>query len=216
MFYPFSREYILWNKIINMISFILAAIFILICLRIVYFVWCMPSLDSAWKEFWRLPYILATLLAVCASQRLILFNKEIKEKDYKDDIVNGTHHLIAVLEDLKSKISYAKKIISTNDKYPNYFLVELCESIESRYEVLFTKETYKYISGTGVNKINKMSGNIFGLTTLAVCLKEKEPNGIVKNDSDDAREKIIGNMNDLITGVDFLLDMVFETRERIN
>lgn len=122
------------------------------------------------EEIWPLlPPLIALLAAVLVSRtanRVIVHADSVRMDDRKRAIVQTTHHLIAITQDLESRVNYARKIFEEGGR-PAIALVKIAESIESRYETLLQRDAYTYLPGNLVDIIAKMSGTIYGLSTLA-------------------------------------------------
>lgn len=81
-------------------------------------------------------------------------------------IVRVTHRLIAVIYDLKDKVTFLGKLISEGNK-PLTSLRQSIDDIKEGYSSLSDKETYEFLKGETVDLIASMSGKVFGLVTIS-------------------------------------------------
>ncbi len=158
------------------------------------------------------------MIVTLSAKRLIENGRIQREDDRRVEIVQVTHHLIAVSKDLKQRVGYAKELLTKGDK-PAFVLVEIAKSIEARYESLYEKDLYKYLPGNCVDIITRISGSIYGIVTLAtginvltsntpmVQLKDILNNGNT-NQSSNENEKI----NKLEDEIQDLIDKLFALR----
>ncbi|SFM36074.1 hypothetical protein SAMN05421863_102520 [Nitrosomonas communis] len=90
-----------------------------------------------------------------------------REDEHRKKIVQTTHHLIAITQDLLGRIWYVRKIFNEAENYPLYILPKIAASIEDRYETLLERDAYQYLPASCVDIITRISGNIYGISIVA-------------------------------------------------
>ena len=82
------------------------------------------------------------------------------------NIVRVTHRLVAVINDLRDKVTFLGKLISEGNK-PLTSLRQSIDDIKEGFNSLSDKETYEFLKGDTVDLIASMSGKVFGLVTIS-------------------------------------------------
>ncbi len=157
--------------------------------------------------------ISAVLVAKVAS-RLLTHNKITRAEDDHKDIVRITHHLIAIVSDLRNRVGFTVSSFRDGGR-PLVVLIENAVAIEKRYEVLLDREAYRFLSGESVELIGRMSGSVFGLTVLTKALAEifrDKVNAIIPTSEDPTREKMIESLESLLKDLDLFEDQIRQLR----
>ncbi len=111
----------------------------------------------------------AALLVAKTATRLLTYNMLVRADDRAQDIVRVTHHSMAVINDLRSRVSYMKITLSEGHR-PLVALTQNAETIQRRYETLYDRELYLYLPGSVIDAIGALSGAVFGLSTLVAAV----------------------------------------------
>lgn len=111
--------------------------------------------------------LLAVLLATYAADRYITHSQLKDEKEF----IGVTYRYTAITKDLEDKVIFFTKMIADGGHFLTS-VIYITDSIEKRYESLYDKELYKYISIEMVNTINDMSGSIYGLVSSTALAKD--------------------------------------------
>ncbi len=114
--------------------------------------------------------LVSVLLASRVASRLLGYNKITKVDDARRDAARVYHYLMAVNNDLTSRVQYAALMLREG-KRPIVAFTKNVEVIEKRYEVFFDQEIYKYLNGESIDVICRMSGSIFGLSAFSEYLR---------------------------------------------
>lgn len=122
--------------------------------------------------------LLATLLATLIADRYITDSILSRTNEQIFEVVQISHRYIAIANDLQSKVEYFKEMFTEGGHAITDF-VFITDSIQNRYESLFEKEAYKYLSGDTVDTINSMSGSICGIMSTTLHMKEKLKGNLV-------------------------------------
>ena len=110
--------------------------------------------------------LVSVLLISKVATRQIVHQDVSYENTRNMNIVRVTHRLIAVINDLKDKVTYLAKLISEGDR-PVTTLMLTAEDIKNGYKALSDKEIYEFLRGETIDLIASMSGHVFGLITSA-------------------------------------------------
>ncbi|NGZ88148.1 hypothetical protein [Duganella aceris] len=119
-----------------------------------------------WISFVPLATSFSALLVSRNAKHLLVKNDMLREDDRRQEIVKITHHLMATISSLIDHVSYFKTTINEKNK-PALVIADTVENIVLRYEVLLEREPYKFLPGTTVDLIGKMSGSILGIKAFA-------------------------------------------------
>lgn len=159
--------------------------------------------------------LLAVLVVVRVANRLILNGNIIREDDRRQEIVRTTHHLIAITKDLRARVGYAKTMLTEGGR-PPIAIVQIAKSIEDRYETLLERDAYKYLPGSCVDIITRISGDIFGIGLLAEGMKQaaadKQTLALMPVLADGDRSPQ-PRLDALMQDLQELLDRLFELRQ---
>lgn len=213
MIYTYLKNFEKYDKEINTLYYILLFfMFVLICRG------CYLLFFGSFDQFWSLiaPAITLTsaMIVTRIANRLIEKEKIFREENKIIEIVQITHHSIAISIDLKQKVGYAKTLLSNGDQ-PAFAFLEIAKSIESRYESLYEKDLYKYLPGKFVDIITNISGSVFGLVALANGINiATSQNRMValRNFPNSANNNPVENFNTLEQNLQELIDLLFDLR----
>lgn len=178
--------------------------------------------ECRYQELWPLlPQavpLLSVLVVVRVANRLISNGHILREDDRRQELVRTTHHLIAIAEDLRARIGYAKKILSEGGR-PTLALVQIAKSIEERYEALLERDGFRFMPGSCVDIIVRISGDIFGIGVLAesmrVTMSERTAHSLVPIPVNKKRPPP-PRFDELMNDLQLLLDQLFELRQSID
>jgi hypothetical protein len=135
----------------------------------------------------------------------------------RQNIVRITHHLIATINDMRSRVHYVETTLTRSDR-PLAAVIANVKVLQTRYESLFDREAFEYLPGPAIDLLSNMSGSFFGMLTLFGSLEgfvQKNPGLLFKNEGED-RSKLIDSTKKLFGELDALLDMVYEVRRSID
>jgi len=163
--------------------------------------------------------ISAVLVATVAS-RLLTHNKVTREEDDCKDIVRITHHLIAIIMDLRNRVEYSKDSFKKSVEPPVSVIVSIENAvvIEKRYEVLFDREAYRFLSSESVELISRMSASIF---TLVVTTKswsvggEDKRSALLASISTTEQDEAVAMLDALLKDLNALEQQVRQLREEV-
>ena len=173
--------------------------------------------DDIWSLIGAVTSIIAALLISKIATRLILNGQIVREDERRIKLVMVTHHLIAITRDLRSNVGYYKKKLIDLDQ-PAIILSELSKTIERRYETLLERDAYLYLPGRSVDVINNISGNIYGIRTLALQLVEhpatnsNEPLSMIYQ---QPPEPLVSQLKALLIDLDTLINQIYEIRATV-
>lgn len=160
--------------------------------------------------------ISAVLVAKVAS-RLLTHNKIARAEDDHKDIVRITHHLIAIVSDLRNRVEFAVNSFRDGGR-PLIVLIENAVAIEKRYEVLLDREAYRFLSSESVVLIGRMSGQIFSLALVAKTFAEMfrdNSNVLIPASESPSTGKMIEGYESLLNDLDALEDQIRQLRETV-
>ena len=153
------------NRDINALTYVVLAFLVLIIGRAAILIY-----ECQFSDLWQLlPYalpLLSMLVVVRVANRLLSNGSIMRLDDRRQEIVRTTHHLLAVAKDLEARVGYVKAVLAEGGR-PPIALVQIAKTIEERYETLLHRDAYKYLPGSCVDIITRMSGAIFGIGVLA-------------------------------------------------
>lgn len=162
--------------------------------------------------------LLAALLVARVANRLIINGDIIREDDRRQEIVRTTHHLIAVVKDLKLRVGYVKSSLLDGGR-PNFAIVEMAKTIESRYESLLNREVYKVLPGGCIDIISRISGGVYGISLLASGFNRvaaKNPDFAMAEVSIDQEKFPAEVLDKLMQDLQILIDELFKIREGVD
>lgn len=148
-----------------------ALVLILLAVLLGYTVWL--SFMRAWDDLLKLlPAATAACAAVLVAKtatRLLNYNMLVREDDRAHTIIRITHHSLAVINDLRSRIHYIGVCLSAGNR-PLAAITENAEAIRNHYESLYDRDIYEHLPGKLIDSISSLSGSIFGLSSLISVL----------------------------------------------
>lgn len=204
------------DRDIAALTYVVIAFLVLIIGRVALLVY-----ECKFSALWQLlPYavpLLSVLVVVRVANRLLLNGSIIREDDRRQEIVRTTHHLIAISKDLKARVGYVKAMLTEGGR-PSIALVQIAKSIEERYETLLQRDAYKYLPGSCVDIITRMSGDVFGIVVLAegvrLATSEKPVSGLTPI-SLNGGGSLPPRFDELMNDIQQLIDQLFEVRDSI-
>lgn len=120
--------------------------------------------------------ILPPLTAACAAMlvaktatRFLNYNMLVRADDRAQDVVRVTHHALAVVNDLRGRVQYMRAAL-LEDSRPLAAIRQNAEALQLRYESLYDRDLYRYLSGPTIDLITNLSGSLFGISALAAGL----------------------------------------------
>lgn len=170
------------------------------------------KVDDALKVSMPLAALVSALLVAKVASRLLEHNGLVREDDRRQEVVKITHHLLAVIDDLRNRIGYVVLVFREGNR-PMIALFENVAVIEKRYEVFFDRDIYRYLNGETINLIGRMSGGIFGLTSFTKGV-EKEFHGslLINIPATETSKKISENLDLLLKDLDVLDGQIRQLR----
>lgn len=120
--------------------------------------------------------ILPPLTAACAAMlvaktatRFLNYNMLVRADDRAQDVVRVTHHALAVVNDLRGRVQYMRAALLEGSR-PLAAIRQNAEALQLRYESLYDRDLYRYLSGPTIDLITNLSGSLFGISALAAGL----------------------------------------------
>lgn len=165
MIFKIHKDYTLVDRDIRALSWFLLLLVSSILGTLTYLV-----SDEQFKE--ALPFLaplaasVAALVVAKVANRLLLSNALIREDDRRRDVVRVTHHLMAIIKDLRGRLNYANLAL-VNSKVTLIGFRQMAEVLETRYEVLLDREAYLFLPGEAVDIITRLGPLIFDLQIVA-------------------------------------------------
>ncbi|MCS4509121.1 hypothetical protein [Xylophilus ampelinus] len=86
------------------------------------------------------------------------------------DAIKGAHHSIAVVNDIRGRITFIEQCFIRGDRSIIVFITAV-EGLLRRYESLYDRDLYRSMPGPIVDQITGLSGRTFGLEAVMVSLK---------------------------------------------
>ncbi|MFZ4440038.1 MAG: hypothetical protein ACOYOS_16550 [Syntrophales bacterium] len=193
--------------------------FFMLCGLVGYVIWLLyeGKIDKIWNSSGPLGALVAALLVSKVASRLLVRNSITREDDRRQDIVRGTHHLIAVINELTERVNYAASTLR-DGKRPLIALTNNAIAIEKRFEVFLDRELYRFLNPESVDLIGRMRGTIFGLYTFSEALAEKfngKPDLIIPSSESSERQKMVEALDALIVDLKSLDDQIRQLRDAI-
>lgn len=211
------RKFKRLDRDVETLSNILLFFILLLSVQVVRLIY-IQKFDELWAILAPMTALVAALLVTTVANRLITNNNIIREDDRRINIVRVTHHLLAVVQDLHSRVGYANTVLINNNNSVFCF-GEIAASIERRYETLFERDLYQYLPGPSVDLIIGMSGSIFGVCTLAEGLGKatlNKPMALIDNVLLPKRKQLVSELDKLMIDLMKLIDQIYELRASIN
>ncbi|MDX8399560.1 MAG: hypothetical protein R8K20_04865 [Gallionellaceae bacterium] len=182
----------------------------------IYFIW-IQKIEEVLKVFMPFGALISAVLVAKVASRLLTHNKVTREEDDCKDIVRITHHLIAIVSDMRERVGFSVSLFRDGGK-PWIVLIENAVVIEKRYEVLLDREAYRFLKGESVELIGRMSGSVFALTVFAKALAETcqdKINTIIPISEDPTRVNIIEQLESLLKELDLFEVQIRQLRGRV-
>jgi hypothetical protein len=210
------NEYRRSDRDIDALTYVVIAFLVAFAVRAAILIY-----ECRYQDIWPLlPQVvplLAVLVVVRVANRLISNGNIIREDDRRQEIVRTTHHLIAITQDLRARVGYAKAMLTEGGR-PPIAIVQIAKSIEDRYETLLQRDGYKYLPGSCVDIITRISGDIFGIGVLAEGVKQAtadKPALALMPMHTNGDHSPPPRLDDLMKDLQELLDCLFELRQSI-
>ena len=174
--------------------------------------------DALWSLLGSIASIVAALLVARTATRLIANSNITREDERRQELVLVTHHLLAITQDLRSRVEYVRTMLSDGSR-PAFALNQIAITIERRYETLLERNAYQFLPGKCVDIIIRISGSIFGIGALAEGVKHisaQNPlsmlDGVLVKDSGEQ----IARLDELVDDLQALIDGIYEIRSSID
>lgn len=223
MIKPLLTAYKRSERDINALTYVVVALLLAFVLH-----GAMLIYECRLQEFWSLlPQVvplLSVLVVVRVANRLISNGHILREDDRRQELVRTTHHLIAITKDLHARVGYAKEMLSEGGR-PTLALVQIAKSIEERYEELLQRDGFRFMPGTCVDIIVRISGDIFGIGVLAEGLKvttsEKPAHALIPIPVNTNRpppprfDELLNDLQQLIDQLFVLRQSIDDTKEKV-
>lgn len=161
--------------------------------------------------------IIAALLVVRVANRQITYGTLTRADDKRQDLVRVTHHLIAIIQDMRQRVGYLHSLLDGGKATP-LVLDQITTTIERRYESLMEPDAYKYLPGPCIDIIVSISGSIFGLATMAKGVSQMaaaNPIYSATGSVPQSSPEVISQLSKLKTDITRLLDGVYEVRNGV-
>lgn len=162
--------------------------------------------------------LLAALLVARVAKRVIVNGDIIRADDRRLDLLRTTHHLLAISQDLQARVKYVKEMLIKGGR-PAFALSQIAATIEDRYETLLERDAYKFLPGTCVDIITRMSGSIFGIRMFAEGMKqisEADPTSALKCLPNNDNPELIASLDELMADLKKLIDELFTLRASVD
>lgn len=171
------------------------------------------KIEDALRVFLPLGALISALLIAKVASRLLAHNNIVREDERQQDVVRITHHLLAVIIDLRQRVKFSVRALR-EENGPLIFLIENVNVIEKRYEVFLEREIYRYLTGETIELIGRMSAPIFGLAAFTKALAEicKDNSAIIKTSGSDAANGSIQQLESLLGDLDDLEEKIRQLR----
>jgi hypothetical protein len=124
-----------------------------------------------------LAFIASASLVTFVAHRQIIHTNVIREADHHANVVRVTHHLIAIVSDLRTRIQYTQTKLYDEKTVP-VVLRSNAQTISNRFEQLYERDNFEHLSPEATRAIHDLSGAIFGLTALMqelAAMRERNP-----------------------------------------
>lgn len=216
MIESFVSEYKRSNRDINALTYVVISFLLLIIGRAAQLVYeC--QYQALWQLLPQAVPLLSVLVVVRVANRLLSNGSILREDDRRQEIIRTTHHLIAIAKDLKARVGYVKSALTEGGR-PSFALVQIAKSIEERYETLLERDAYKYLPGSCVDLITRMSGDIFGIVLLAEGTRQAttdNPAFALAPIPARSNHQPPPRFDELMEEIQLLIDQLFEVRHSI-
>lgn len=216
MIEAFVNEYRRSNRDIDALTYVVIAFLLLIIGRTAQLIYeC--QYQALWQLLPQAVPLLSVLVVVRVANRLLSNGIILREDDRRQEIVRTTHHLIAIAKDLKARVGYVKSTLTKGGR-PSFALVQIAKSIEERYETLLERDAYKYLPGSCVDLITRMSGDIFGIMLLAEGVRQAtsdKPTFSLAPMPAGSDRQPPPRFDELMEEIQLLIDQLFEVRYSI-
>lgn len=171
------------------------------------------KIEDALKAFLPLGALISALLVAKVASRLLVHNDIVREDERRQDVVRITHHLLAVLMDLRQRVRFSVRALR-EESGTLIFLIENVNVIEKRYEVFLDREIYRFLAGETIELIGRMSGPIFGLAAFTKALAEicRDNSAIIATSGGDAANESIKQLESLLEDLDVLEEQIRQLR----
>lgn len=189
---------------------------VLFCLLAGYAIYLVynQKVDDALKVSMPLGALISAMLVAKVASRLLAYNVIVREEDRRQDIVRITHHLLAVISDLRNRVGYTVGMFRDGSQ-PLVILIENAAVIEKRYEVFLDREVYRFLSGETIELIGRMSGHVFGLKGLAEIYRSK-PNTIIPTGDHPVSKQMSEGLESLLKDLDALAEQIRHLRSTLS
>lgn len=166
-----------FGKIEKEVSALEKLVVFLFCLLAGYAIYLVyqQKIEDALKVFLPLGALISALLVAKVASRVLAHNNIVREDERRQDVVRISHHLLAVLIDLRQRVGISVHAFREGG-IPPLFLIENADAIEKRYEVFLDREVYQFLSGETIELITKMSGHVFGFCVFTKTLADLSKN----------------------------------------
>lgn len=205
------------DKDVTALSYFAAFLFFSNFVCVIWFVYHRDFSEIS-KYSGSLVVLFSVLLASKAASRQLAHNKITIIDDRIQDIVRITHHLIAVITDLKSRVHHSSELLKKDD-YPLLAFTKNAIEIEKRFEVFFDRELYRFLNPKSVELIAGMAGTIFGLSVLSEGLAGKDnitSTSKISNIESSARGNVAKALTGLLEELESLEKEIRQIRESID
>ncbi len=138
---------------------------------------CQEGVWAGIKALLPLSYLASASLLAFAANRQIIHTNIVRESVRREDVVRVTHHLLAVVTDLTNRIHYTEQKLYDEKTVP-VILASNATTISDRFESLYDREHFQYLSKESTQLIHDLSGSIFGLVALTremASMREQNP-----------------------------------------
>jgi hypothetical protein len=201
-----------FEKEVGALEIFVVFLFILLAGYAIYLVYH-QKIEDALRVFLPLGALISALLVAKVASRLLAHNDIVREDERRQDVVRITHHLLAVLMDLRQRVRFSVRALR-EESGPMIFLIENVNVIEKRYEVFLDREIYRFLAGETIELIGRMAGPIFSLAAFTKALAEicRDNSAIIATSGGDAANESIKQLESLLKDLDILEEQIRHLR----
>lgn len=171
-------------------------------------------IEDALKVFLPLGALISAMLVAKVASRVLAHNDIVREDERRQELVRITHHLLAVLIDLRHRVGISIHALREGGT-PLLFLTENAEAIEKRFELFLDRELYRFLPGKTIELITNMAGHVFGFCVYAKTLSDVSrgtANTMLPVSENPASKSVIENLELFLKDLDVLDEQIRQLR----
>lgn len=194
------KEYIRAERIINFILVVIVGLAIAY-IGLAAVILCNEGVRAGIAALQPLAFLTSASLLAFAANRQIIHANIFREDQRRRDTARMANHMLAVVRDLANRVHDARRRIHDKNA-ASVVLVESAKTISDRFESLYERENFLYLTPEATELIHSLSGSIFGLTTLMTHIgRLREKNAEVHYSSDHAAVGIVERHTEAVESV---------------